>query len=173
MVAIKEQTKNEAIPNGDILLINEFGKKLGIFQTAGALRMAKGKNMDLVLVSPKTAKPMVAKIMDFNKHKFEQQKKAKEAKKNQKKVELKELRIGPTIAENDLNTKLKAARKFLAKGDTVKFSMKFRGRMIVHKNIGREVLNKVIEQLKDVAELDGRIKFMERNYFMILKPIKE
>ena len=106
--------------------------------------MAEDANLDLVLVAPK-AKPPVAKIMDYGKYRFELQKKQREARKKQKVVNIKEVRLSPTIDTNDFNTKMKNARKFLSKGDKVKVSIRFKGRAITHKDIGRDVLNRFAE----------------------------
>ncbi len=132
--------------------------------------MADAANMDLVLMSP-GAKPPVARIMDYGKYKFELQKKNREARKKQKTVSLKEVRLSPTIEANDFNTKVNNARKFLAKGDKVKVSLRFKGRAITHKEIGKEVLDRVAEETKDVATVTTKPKMDGRNMFLMLDPI--
>ncbi len=117
------------------------------------------------------AKPPVARIMDYGKYKFELQKKNREARKKQKTVSLKEVRLSPTIEANDFNTKVNNARKFLAKGDKVKVSLRFKGRAITHKEIGKEVLDRVAEETKDVANVTTKPKMDGRNMFLMLDPI--
>ncbi|KRK65589.1 translation initiation factor IF-3 [Companilactobacillus tucceti DSM 20183] len=117
------------------------------------------------------ANPPVARIMDYGKYKFELQKKNREARKKQKTVSLKEVRLSPTIEDNDFNTKLNNARKFLSKGDKVKVSLRFKGRAITHKEIGKEVLDRVAEQTKDIANVTTRPKMDGRNMFLMLDPI--
>ena len=117
------------------------------------------------------ANPPVARIMDYGKYKFELQKKGREARKKQKTVSIKEVRLSPTIESNDFNTKLNNARKFLAKGDKVKVSLRFKGRAITHKEIGKEVLDRVAEQTKDIAVVTTKPKMDGRNMFLMLDPI--
>ncbi len=117
------------------------------------------------------AKPPVARIMDYGKYKFELQKKDREARKKQKTVSLKEVRLSPTIEANDFNTKVNNAKKFLAKGDKVKVSLRFKGRAITHKEIGKRVLDRVAEETKDVANVTTRPKMDGRSMFLMLDPI--
>ncbi len=117
------------------------------------------------------AKPPVARIMDYGKYKFELQKKDREARKKQKTISLKEVRLSPTIEANDFNTKLNNARKFLAKGDKVKVSLRFKGRAITHKEIGKKVLDRVAEETKDVANVTTKPKMDGRSMFLMLDPI--
>ena len=126
----------------------------------------------LVLVAPK-AKPPVAKIMDYGKYRFELQKKQREARKKQKVVNIKEVRLSPTIDTNDFNTKMKNARKFLSKGDKVKVSIRFKGRAITHKDIGRDVLNRFAEATEDVATVESKAKMDGRSMFLMLAPKTE
>ena len=135
---------NEGIRARELRLISDNGDQLGVKTKQEALKMAEDANLDLVLVAPK-AKPPVAKIMDYGKYRFELQKKQREARKKQKVVNIKEVRLSPTIDTNDFNTKMKNARKFLSKGDKVKVSIRFKGRAITHKDIGRDVLNRFAE----------------------------
>lgn len=129
-------------------------------------------NLDLVLVAP-NAKPPVARIMDYGKFRFEQQKKDKEARKNQKTISLKEVRLSPTIDEHDFNTKLRNAIKFLEKGDKVKASIRFKGRAITHKEIGQRVLVRFAEECKEVATVETAPKMDGRSMFLILAPKNE
>ena len=139
---------NDGIRAREVRLISSNGDQLGVKSKREALQIAEQENLDLVLVAPK-AKPPVAKVMDYGKYRFELQKKQREARKKQKTVNVKEVRLSPTIDTNDFNTKMKNARKFLAKGDKVKVSIRFRGRAITHKDIGREVLSRFAEETKD------------------------
>jgi translation initiation factor IF-3 len=151
-------------------LITENGDQVGVKPTAEAQRLADAANMDLVLMSP-GAKPPVARIMDYGKYKFELQKKNREARKKQKVVSVKEVRLSPTIEENDFNTKLNNARKFLDKGDKVKVSLRFKGRAITHKEIGKEVLDRVADKTKDIANVTTKPKMDGRSMFLMLDPI--
>lgn len=134
--------------------------------------MAEQAELDLVLVAPK-AKPPVAKIMDYGKYRFELQKKQREARKKQKVINIKEVRLSPTIDTNDFNTKVKNARKFLGKGDKVKVSIRFRGRAITHKDIGREVLNNFSKETEDIASVQSKPKMDGRSMFLMLAPLAE
>ncbi len=151
-------------------MITENGDQVGVKPKAEAQRLADAANMDLVLMSP-GAKPPVARIMDYGKYKFELQKKNREARKKQKVVSLKEVRLSPTIEENDFNTKLNNARKFLEKGDKVKVSLRFKGRAITHKEIGKKVLDRVADKTKDIANVTTRPKMDGRSMFLMLDPI--
>ena len=146
---------NEGIRARELRLIADDGAQLGVKSKQEALQMAEQANLDLVLVAPK-AKPPVAKIMDYGKYRFELQKKQREARKKQKVINVKEVRLSPTIDTNDFNTKMKNARKFLSKGDKVKVSIRFKGRAITHKEIGREVLDRFAEETSDVASVESK-----------------
>lgn len=161
---------NESIPYGDLLVIDENGAKVGIISRREALAMAAQKELDVVVVSP-DSKPMVAKFMDYSKYRFEQQKKLKEIKKNQHIVELKEIRLSPTIDKHDLETKLKHAIKFLEKGDKVKLSIRFYGRMITHSEVGRQVMMSFIEAVGSKAIIEAKPKMDGRSLIAILAPI--
>lgn len=161
---------NESIPYGDLLVIDENGGKVGIISRREALAMAAQKELDVVVVSP-DSKPMVAKFMDYSKYRFEQQKKLKEIKKNQHIVELKEIRLSPTIDKHDLETKLKHAIKFLEKGDKVKLSIRFYGRMITHSEVGRQVMMSFIEAVGSKAIIESKPKMDGRSLIAILAPI--
>lgn len=163
---------NENIRFRELRLIADNGDQLGVKTKQEALRLAEQANLDLVVVAPK-AKPPVAKIMDYGKYRFELQKKAREARKKQKTISVKEVRLSPTIEENDFNTKLNNARKFLQKGDKVKVSIRFKGRAITHKDIGRQVLDKLAEKTADIANVESRPKMDGRSMFLMLAPKAE
>ena len=148
---------NEGIRAREVRLIDQNGEQLGIKIKIEALEIAARVNLDLVLVAP-NAKPPVARIMDYGKFKFEQQKKDKEARKNQKIISIKEVRLSPTIDEHDFNTKLRNAIKFLEKGDKVKASIRFKGRAITHKEIGQRVLDRFSEACKEIATVESTSK---------------
>lgn len=137
--------------------------------TADAQRLADDADLDLVLVQA-NAKPPVAKIMNYGKFKFEAQKKQREQRKNQKVVNIKEIRLSPTIDVNDFNTKKNNAIKFLNKGNKVKVSIRFRGRAITHKEIGREVMYRMAMDLEEIAKVESRAKMEGRSMFMVLAP---
>ena len=160
---------NEEIHIREVRVTSAEGEQLGIMLTRDALRMAEEQHLDLVEVAPK-AKPPVCRIMDFGKYRYEQQKREKEAKKKQKVIEVKEVRLSPNIDTNDLNTKVGAARKFLEKGNKVKVSIRFKGRMITHKEIGAKVLAEFAEATQDIAIIEQRAKMDGRQMFMQLAP---
>lgn len=162
---------NGQIRSQEVRLIGAEGEQLGVTQTAVALQQAEELNMDLVLIS--NQEPPVAKIMDYTKFMFEQKKKQKEAKKKQATVTLKEIRLSPVIDKNDFDTKLRQAIKFLEKGDKVKVSIRFKGRMITHQDVGRQVMNDFIEATKEVAVVEQRAKMDGRQMFLQLAPIKK
>ena len=163
---------NEGIRAREVRLIDQNGEQLGIKTKFEALEIAARANLDLVLVAA-NAKPPVARIMDYGKHRFEQQKKDKEARKNQKVISLKEVRLSPTIDEHDFNTKLRNAIKFLEKGDKVKASIRFKGRAITHKEIGQRVLVRFAEECKEVATIESHPKMDGRSMFLVLAPKNE
>ena len=134
-----------------------------------ALEIAETRNLDLVLVAP-NAKPPVGRIMNYGKYRYEQQKKEKEARKKQRVINVKEVRFTPGIGDHDFNTKLRNARKFIEKGDKVKASVRFRGRAITHKDLGQEVLNRLADEMKDIASVQTKPKMEGRNMFMMLAP---
>lgn len=165
----KDLLINEEIRAREVRVIDVNGEQLGILSIRDALRAAGERNLDLVCVAP-TAKPPVCRIMDYGKYKFEQAKREKEARKNQKVINIKEIRLSPTIEEHDFQTKLKAAQRFLADGDKVKVAVRFRGRQITHTDIGQQVLLQMAEALKDQASVEREPKVEGRNMIMILAP---
>ena len=163
---------NQGIRAREVRLIDHNGEQLGIKTRTEALEIATRVNLDLVLVAPK-AKPPVARIMDHGKFKFEQQKREREVRKNQKVILLKEVRLSPTIDEHDFQTKLRNAIKFLENGDKVKASIRFRGRAITHKEIGQRVLERFALECKDLATIEQRPKMEGRSMFLVLAPTVE
>ena len=149
----KGQRINEMIRVREVRLIDEEGNQLGIVPTPEALRMAKDKGLDLVEVSP-NANPPVCKILDYGKYRFEQEKKLRDAKKNQKVLKLKEIRMQPKIGSGDLDTKAKHIQEFLDEGDKVKVTIRFRGRELAHTELGYEVLNEVLKRLTSAYNIE-------------------
>jgi len=160
---------NEGIRARELRLVDHNGEQLGVKSRIEALEIAARVNLDLVLVAP-NAKPPVARIMDYGKHRFETQKREREARKNQKVINVKEVRLSPTIDEHDFNTKLRNGRKFLEKGDKVKASIRFRGRAITHKEIGQRVLNRFAKECEDVATVESTPRMDGRSMFLVLAP---
>nr|WP_232900596.1 translation initiation factor IF-3 [Lacticaseibacillus casei] len=160
---------NDSIRAREVRLISQTGEQLGVKSTRDALAIAEDANLDVVLVSP-NAKPPVARIMDYGKFRFELQKKERDARKKQKTVTIKEIRLSPTIGEADFNTRLKNATKFLKKGDKVKVSVRFRGRAITHKDLGRKVLEQMADAVKEIASVETHPKMDGRSMFLMLAP---
>ena len=160
---------NDGIRARELRIIGSDGEQLGVKSKSDALQISEAANLDLVLVSP-NANPPVARIMDYGKFRFDQQKREREARKNQKVVSLKEVRLSPSIDENDFQTKLRNARKFLEKGDKVKASIRFKGRAITHKEIGQRVLDRLASELTDVATIESHPKMDGRSMFLMLAP---
>ena len=158
---------NEQIRDKEIRLIGENGEQLGIMSARDAMKMAKEAELDLVKIAP-AAKPPVCKIIDYGKYRYEQARKEKEAKKKQKTIEVKEVRLSPNIDVNDLNTKVGAARKFIEKGNKVKVTLRFRGREMAHMQSSKHILDDFAEQLKDVASVDKPPKIEGRNMTLFL-----
>ena len=148
---------NDEIRDREVRLISATGEQLGILSTREALERAAEADLDLVKISP-TANPPVCKLMDYGKYKFEQQKREKEARKNQRVIEIKEVRMSPGIDVNDFNVKLRNAQKFLSEGDRVKVTVRFRGREMAHTDIGRKLLLKFAEDCAEIATMDKEPK---------------
>ena len=163
---------NEAIRAREVRVIDVNGDQIGVKSRQEALELARNVNLDLVCVAP-TAKPPVCRIMDYGKYRYEQQKKEKEARKKQNVISVKEVRFSPTIEENDFNTKLRNARKFIEKGDKVKAVIRFRGRAITHSEIGKEVLDRLAKECEDIATVEAKPKMEGRSMFLILAPKPE
>ncbi len=160
---------NEYIPNVELLVIDENGAKVGIISKKEAMAIAIQREFDLVVVSP-DSKPMVAKLMDYSKYRYDQQRKLREMKKNQHIVDIKEIRLSPTIDTHDFETKMKHAIKFLEKGDKVKISIRFYGRMITHSEVGKTVMLKFIDAIGTKATVESKPKMDGRSMIAMLAP---
>ena len=158
---------NEQIRDREIRLIGENGEQLGIMSARDAYKMAQEAELDLVKIAP-TAKPPVCKIIDYGKYRYELARKEKEARKRQKVIDIKEVRLSPNIDTNDLNTKVGAARKFLEKGDKVKVTLRFRGREMAHMSKSKYILDDFAESLADIAVVDKPSKVEGRSMVMFL-----
>ena len=166
-IGIKELTINEAIKFKEVRVIDSDGAQLGVISINKALDAAYAKDLDLVCISP-TSEPPVCKIMDYGKYKFEQMKREKEAKKNQKVIEVKEIRLSLNIDTNDFNTKLKQAIKFLKDGNKVKVSVRFRGREMAHPELGTEMVQRFAEGAAEFGSVDKMPKLEGRSMVMII-----
>ena len=164
---ISELMINEQIRDKEVRVIGEDGQQLGIMSSREAQALADEAGLDLIKIAP-TAKPPVCKIADYGKFRYEQARKEKEAKKKQKVIEVKEIRLSPNIDTNDLNTKSNSARKFLSKGDKVKVSLRFRGREMAHMNSSKHILDDFAESLSDIAVIDKAPKVEGRSMTMYL-----
>lgn len=160
---------NEQIRDKEIRLIGSEGEQLGIMSSRDALKLAEEAGLDLVKIAP-TAKPPVCKIVDYGKYRYEQIRKEKDAKKKQKVVEVKEIRLSPNIDTNDLNTKMNAAGKFLTKGDKVKVTLRFRGREMAHMANSKHILDDFAENLAEIANVEKAPKVEGRSMTMFLAP---
>lgn len=158
---------NEQIRDKEVRLIGENGEQLGIVSSKEALKMAEEAGLDLVKIAPK-AEPPVCKIIDYGKYKYEMVRKEKEAKKKQKTVELKEIRLSPNIESNDLNTKINSARKFISKGDKVKVTLRFRGREMAHMQQSKHILDDFAEALAEIAVVEKAPKVEGRSISLVL-----
>ena len=168
-IATNAHQINEEIRDKEVRLISESGEQLGVMSAMEAQRIAEEKNLDLVKISP-NAVPPVCKVMDYGKFRFEQTKREKEARKNQRVVEIKEIRMSPSIDTNDFNTKAKAAMKFLGDGNRVKVSVRFRGREMAHTNLGEKLLMDFAEACADCATMEKNPKLEGRFMAMFLTP---
>ena len=166
-ISKKEMPINEEIREKEIRVIGPDGAALGIMSSKEALQIAQRENLDLVNISPK-AVPPVCKIMNYGKYRFEQAKREKEAKKKQKTIEVKEVRLSPNIDSNDLNTKIASARKFIEKGNKVKVTLRFRGREMAHVQSSRHILDEFAKALEDIALVDKPAKMEGRSMAMFL-----
>ena len=167
----KDYSINEQIREKELRVIGSDGEQLGVISSAEARRIAEEKELDLVMISP-NAKPPVCKIMDFGKYVYEQSKKEKEAKKKQKVVNIKEIRVSLTIEEHDIDIKAKNARKFLLDGDKVKITVRFRGREMELGQRGEKILNNFIDKLEEVSIVEKPAKREGRNMTVVLGPKK-
>ena len=168
-ISIKELQINEEIMDKEIRLISNDGEQLGIVTAAQALKIAAEKNLDLVKIAPQ-AKPPVCKIMDYGKYRFEQSKREKEAKKNQRIVEIKEIRLSPNIDVHDFDTKVGHAKKFLTAGNKVKVSIRFRGREMTHTDLGLTIMADFADKCAELASVEKPAKLEGRQMLMFLAP---
>lgn len=164
---ISELFINEQIRDKEVRVIGENGEQLGIMSAKEAMQLAEEAGVDLVKIAP-TAKPPVCKIVDYGKFRYEQARKEKEAKKKQRVIEIKEIRLSPNIDTNDLNTKVNAARKFLSKGDRVKITLRFRGREMAHMASSKHILDDFAEALSDISVVEKAPKVEGRSMTMFL-----
>jgi len=158
---------NEQIRDKEVRLVGEGGEQLGIMSAREAMKLAEEAELDLVKISPK-AKPPVCKIIDYGKYKYEQARKAKEARKKQKVIDIKEIVLSPNIDTNDLNTKVNNARKFITKGNKVKVTLRFRGREMAHVQKSRHILDDVAKMMEDIASIEKPAKMEGRTMTMVL-----
>ena len=161
---------NNRINSPEVQVIGSTGENLGIINTNKAISMAKEEGLDLIEIAP-NAKPPVCKIIDMGKYKYDAQKKANKAKKKQKKIELKEIKLRPVTETHDYNFKLKNAQKFLSKGDKVKFTIRFKGRELQHSNLGHNLMNKIQEDIKLVGKVEMNPKFDGKQMIMVIQPL--
>ena len=164
---ISELMINEQIRDREIRLIGEDGEQLGIMSARDAMKLAREANLDLEKIAP-TAKPPVCKIIDYGKYRYEQARKEKEARKKQKTIEVKEVRLSPNIDTNDLNTKVNQARKFVSSGNKVKVAVRFRGRELAHTAVGKTILEDFAQKLSDIAVIDKPAKLEGKSMVMFL-----
>ena len=160
---------NERIKSLDVQVIGSDGGNLGVMQLNRAIQLARDESLDLIEISP-NANPPVCKIMDMGKYKYDLQKKANQAKKKQKIVSLKEIKLRPGTEIHDYNFKIKNAKKFITKGDKVKFTVKFKGREMQHVELGKKLMNRIIEDTKDIGKVETQPKFEGRQMIMIIQP---
>ena len=160
---------NERIKALDVQVIGSEGNNLGVMQLKQAIHQAKEEGLDLIEISP-NANPPVCKIMDMGKYKYDLQKKANQAKKKQKVVSLKEIKLRPGTEIHDYNFKIKNAKKFITKGDKVKFTVKFKGREMQHVDLGRDLMKRIIDDTKDIGKVETHPKFEGRQMIMIIQP---
>ncbi len=158
---------NEQIKDKEVRLIGQDGEQLGIMSAREAFKLAQEADLDLVKIAP-MAKPPVCKIIDYGKYKYELVRKEREAKKKQKTVEVKEIRLSPNIESNDLNTKINAARKFISKGNKVKITLRFRGREMAHMQSSKHILDDFAEELSDIAMVEKAPKLEGRSMSIVL-----
>ena len=158
---------NEQIRDREVRVVRADGEQLGVMSSRDAMKLAREAELDLVKIAPK-AQPPVCKIIDYGKYKYEQSRREKEAKKKQKTVEVKEVRMSPNIDANDLNTKVNNAKKFILKGNKVKVTLRFRGREMAHVQQSKHILDDFADMLKDVAQVEKPAKLEGRNMSMVL-----
>ena len=161
---------NNRITSPEVQVINSEGENLGVLNLQEAILKAKNENLDLIEIAP-NAKPPVCKIMDMGKYKYDQQKKINKAKKKQKKIELKEIKLRPVTEVHDYTFKIKNAQKFLSKGDKVKFTIRFKGREMQHANLGNDLMEKIKADMKDIGKVELHPKFDGKQMIMVIQPL--
>jgi len=161
---------NNRINSPEVQVIGSTGENLGIINTNKAISMAKEEGLDLIEIAP-NAKPPVCKIIDMGKYKYDAQKKANKAKKKKKKIELKEIKLRPVTEVHDYNFKLKNAQKFLSKGDKVKFTIRFKGRELMHSSLGNDLMNRIQEDIKSAGKVEMSPKFDGKQMIMVIQPL--
>ena len=166
----KGPRSNNRITSPDVQVIGSDGQNLGILNLNDAINRAKDNGLDLIEIAP-NAKPPVCKIMDMGKYKYDAQKKANKAKKKQKKIELKEIKLRPVTEIHDYNFKIKNAQKFLAKGDKVKFTVTFKGRELQHSSLGNELMDKIKQDMKEIGRVELQPKFDGKQMIMVIQPL--
>jgi|TARA_X000001036_G_scaffold54239_1_gene43780 translation initiation factor IF-3 len=161
---------NNRINSPEVQVINSSGENLGIINTNEAIAMAKEEGLDLIEIAP-NAKPPVCKIIDIGKYKYDAQKKANIAKKKQKKIELKEIKMRPVTETHDYEFKVKNAKKFISKGDKVKFTIRFKGRELQHSHLGRELMDRIKADMNEVGKVELHPKFDGKQMIMVIQPL--
>ena len=161
---------NNRITSPDVQVISSNGNNLGILNLNEAIKKAKNEGLDLIEIAP-NAKPPVCKIMDMGKYKYDAQKKANKAKKKQKKIELKEIKLRPVTETHDYQFKIKNAQKFISKGDKVKFTIRFKGRELQHSHLGHELMTKIKEDMKEIGKVELDPKFDGKQMIMVIQPL--
>ena len=161
---------NNRINSPEVQVIASTGENLGIISTNKAISMAKEEGLDLIEIAP-NAKPPVCKIIDMGKYKYDAQKKANKAKKKQKKIELKEIKLRPVTETHDYQFKIKNAQKFIFKGDKVKFTIRFKGRELQHSHLGNKLMNKIKEDMQDIGKVELHPKFDGKQMIMVIQPL--
>ena len=161
---------NNRINSPEVQVIASNGENLGVLNTNEAIAMAKEEGLDLIEIAP-NAKPPVCKIIDMGKYKYDAQKKANKAKKKQKRIELKEIKLRPVTETHDYNFKIKNAQKFISKGDKVKFTIRFKGRELQHSHLGNELMNKIKEDMQDIGKVEQDPKFDGKQMIMVIQPL--
>tara|TARA_Y100001970_G_scaffold256177_1_gene333622 strand:- start:53 stop:598 length:546 start_codon:yes stop_codon:yes gene_type:complete len=166
----KGPRSNNRITSPDVQVIGSDGENLGILNLNDAINRAKDVGLDLIEIAPNT-KPPVCKIMDMGKYKYDAQKKANKAKKKQKKIELKEIKLRPVTEIHDYNFKIKNAQKFIAKGDKVKFTIRFKGRELQHSSLGNNLMEKIKEDMQQIGKVELEPKFDGKQMIMVIQPL--
>ena len=166
----KGPRSNNRITSPEVQVISSDGENLGTLNTNEAIRKAKSEGLDLIEIAPNT-NPPVCKIMDMGKYKYDAQKKANKAKKKQKKIEVKEIKLRPVTEIHDYQFKIKNAQKFISKGDKVKFTIKFKGRELQHSHLGDNLMNKIKEDMKDIGKVELDSKLEGKQMIMVIQPI--